>query len=304
MTAQRDFLDWFLFLFLSLLWASAYAMTRGAVFGAHGLPPVLVIPGRLVIGAIILNLVIGVTGRRYPSLSDLKLWAMMAGMGFLGMTGPFFIIAVAQQNVDSSLAALYVAAAPIFVVAGAHFMFEDEKLTSRIALGIGIGFIGVMTLFGPEVFQSFGSTDATAHILLLAGAMLYAASTLLARMAPKMEPLVFASGFVTLAALMSLPMLLLVDWQTVSPNSIQIFSVIGLGAGPSALASLLYMMVVQRAGATFLALTGYLVPVLSAVIGYIAFREVQDWNTLLAFALILSGVWLAQKRTLPKRPAQ
>jgi len=123
MTAQRDFLDWFLFLFLSLLWASAYAMTRGAVFGAHGLPPVLVIPGRLVIGAIILNLVIGVTGRRYPSLSDLKLGTMMAGMGFLGMTGPFFIIAVAQQNVDSSLAALYVAAAPIFVVAGAHFMF-------------------------------------------------------------------------------------------------------------------------------------------------------------------------------------
>ena len=303
MAAQRDLRDWFLFIFLSLLWASAYAMTRGAVFGAHGLPPLLVIPGRLVIGAIILNIAIVATGKRYPPFSDLRLWAMMAGMGFLGMTGPFFLIAVAQQNVDSSLAALYVAAAPIFVVAGANFMFEDEKLNSRIALGIGVGFIGVMTLFGPEVFQSFGSTNATAHILLLTGAMFYAASTLLARMAPKMEPLVFASGFVTLAALISLPMLLIVDWKTVSPSTTQFLSVVGLGAGPSALASLLYMMVVQRSGATFLALTGYLVPVLSAVIGFLIFREVQSWNALLAFALILSGVWLAQRPARPKNPA-
>lgn len=300
MTAQRDPQEWLLFWGVSLVWASAYAMTRGAVFGPSGLPVSFVIPVRLVIGAVILNGIVVAKGLRYPPLSDRKRWAAMIGMGFLGMTGPFSLIAVAQQTVDSSLAALYVAATPIFVVTGANFMFDDEKLTKRIALGIGVGFLGVATLFGPEVYGNFGSTNATAQALLLIGAVFYAGSTLLARASPKIEPLVFASGFVSLAALMALPMLFWVDWETITFTTGPLFSVLALGVGPSALASILYMILVQRSGATFLALTGYLVPVLSAVIGFIIFREVQSWNAVLAFALILSGVWLAQSRNQVK----
>jgi drug/metabolite transporter (DMT)-like permease len=60
------------------------------------------------------------------------------------------------------------------------------------------------------------------------------------------------------------------------------------------------MVIVQRAGATFLALTGYVVPVLSAILGFILFREVQSFNAVLAFALILSGVWLAQGKRRAK----
>lgn len=304
MQKTRDITDWALFVGLSVLWASAYALTRGAVFGENGLPVELIIPARLAIGAIILNIVIFSRGLRYPPLSDRKRWAAMAGLGFLGMTGPFSLITTAQQTVDSSLAALYVAATPIFVVLGANFMFTDEKLTARIALGIGVGFIGVAALFGPEVYKTFGSANATAQFLLLIGAMLYASSTLLARAAPTIEPLVFSAGFVSLGALMASPMLLGVDWQSVKLTPIPVLSVLGLGVGPSAAASILYMIVVQRAGATFLSLTGYLVPILSAIIGFVIFREVQSWNAVLAFGLILSGVWLAQSQKTPTKATQ
>ena len=296
MEKTRDMTDWLLFVAVSLLWASAYALTRGAAFGEGGLPAGLIVPARLAIGAVVLNSVVFATGRRYPPLSDRKRWAAMLGMGLLGMTGPFFLITVAQKTVDSSLAALYVAAVPIFVVVGANFLFKDEKLNPRIALGISVGFLGVIALFGPEAYKNFGSASTIAQLLLLLGAMLYASSTLLARAAPKIEPLVFAAGFVTLAALMSLPMLAMVDWQIVAPSPVRVLSVIGLGIGPSAVASILYMAIVQRAGATFLALTGYIVPILSAIIGFVIFREVQSWNAILAFGLILSGVWLAQSQ--------
>jgi len=274
-------------------------MTRGATYGAHGLPAGLIVPLRLSIGAVILNVVIFATRRRYPPLSDIKRWAAMAGVGFLGTTGPFSLITVAQKTVDSSLAALYVAVVPIFVVIGANFLFKDEKLTMRIGWGIIIGFLGVIALFGPEAYQNFGSASVRAQLLLLASAVFYASSTLLARAAPKIEPLVFASGFLSLGAIMSLPMLATVNWQDIILTPTPILSIIALGIGPSAIASILYMVTVQRAGATFLALTGYLVPVLSAIIGFLLFREVQGWNALLAFALILGGVWLAQsqKRT-------
>ena len=296
MNKSRNLTDWLLFGAVSLLWAGAYALTRGATFGETGLPVGLIVPARLTIGAIILNMILFATGRRYPPLSDRKRWAAMAGMGLLGMTGPFFLITIAQKTVDSSLAALYVAAVPIFVVLGANFMFKDEKLTARISVGISVGFLGVIALFGPDAYKNFGSASTIAQLLLLVAAVLYASSTLLARAAPKIDSLVFASGFVTLAAIMSLPMLIMVDWQTLHLSPAPVLSVIGLGIGPSALASILYMVIVQRAGATFLALTGYLVPVLSAIIGFIIFREVQSWNALIAFALILSGVWLAQSQ--------
>jgi len=294
MNTQRDMLDWLLFAAVSLLWAGAYALTRGATYGENGLPVGVIVPARLMIGAIILNATVFATGRRYPAFSDFGRWAAMAGMGLLGMTGPFFLITIAQKTVDSSLAALYVAAVPIFVVLGANFMFKDERLTRRVALGVGIGFLGVVILFGPDAYENFGSASTIAQLLLLLAAMLYASSTLLARAAPKIEPFVFAAGFVTLAAIMSLPMLAMVDWDTLHITATPVLSVIGLGIGPSALASILYMMIVQRSGATFLALTGYVVPVLSAILGFILFKEVQSWNALIAFALILSGVWLAQ----------
>lgn len=304
MTKARDLTDWLLFAVVSLLWAGAYAFTRGATYGPGGLPVGIIVPARLIIAALILNLIMFATGRTYPPLSDRKRWRVMIGMGFVGMTGPFALITFAQKTVDSSLAALYVAAVPIFVALGANMLFQDEKLTPRIGLGIGIGFFGVLALFGPSAYQNFGAASTLAQALLLLAAVFYASATLLARSAPKINSLVFASGFVTLAALMSLPMLATVTWDSVKLTLTPTMSVIGLGIGPSAFASIIYMVIVQRAGANFLALTGYVVPILSAIIGYSLFREPQSWNTLIAFALILSGVWLAQsqKRTPFPKP--
>ncbi|MEL7452758.1 MAG: DMT family transporter [Pseudomonadota bacterium] len=286
-------MDWAIFCALSLLWASAYAMTRGAV---QTLPVEAIIPARLGIGAIVLNIALVFSGSRYPPLSDRKRWATMLAMGFIGMTGPFYLITTAQQTVDSSLAALYVAATPIFVTLGAVVFYPDERLTPMGRLGIGIGFLGVVVLFAPDVMVNFGSASVIAQALLLIATAFYASSTLLARGAPPMPSIVFASGFVSLAAVLSLPMLLRVDWASVSPSASSIGSVIGLGIGPSAIASLLYMALVKRAGATFLSLTGYAIPILSAIIGWILFREPQSWNTALAFALILGGVYLAQRQ--------
>ncbi|MEM9668471.1 MAG: DMT family transporter [Pseudomonadota bacterium] len=299
METRRDTTDWLLFWTLSIIWAGAYAMTRGAV---ESLPVGVIIPARLGIGAIILNVAVLVSGERYPAFGDMKRWGAIVLMGFLGMTGPFFLITTAQQTVDSSLAALYVAATPIFVVIGANALFADEKLTQQVAIGIGIGFLGVLVLLAPDIMENYQSASAIAQLLLLLATALYASSTLLARAAPRMSPLVFAAGFVTAGAVLAAPMLLSVDWEALDPSTSSIMSVIALGVGPSAVASMLYMALVQRAGATFLSLTGYLIPVISAGLGWVLFREQQSWNTLLAFTLILGGVWLAQRPAKSPKP--
>lgn len=298
MNAKRTPSDWTIFGILTLLWASAYAFTRLAVSQdapEAGFPPLMVIPVRLTLGAVILLAVAAVSRQTWPPLTAWRTWLGMGVMGVVGTAAPFFVITTAQQTVASSLAALYVAAAPLFIALLAHFIFSDDRLTPRKGVGIIVGFIGVAVLFGPEAIRSFGSASVAAQALCLLGTSFYAIATITARMARNIPPFVFAAGFVSIGAIVSWPMLFFVDYEALAPSRHAIAGLIGLAIGPTALASILYLILVKRTSATFLSMTGYTIPVVSAVIGFFAFQEVQSWNALLAFGLILTGVWLAQR---------
>ena len=151
MNGSRTPLDWVLFSTLSLLWASAYAFTRMAVskdVPEAGFPAYVIIPARVTVGAIILLTFTQFSNQKWPPLSDWRKYATMAVLGVIGTALPFFVITRAQETVDSSLAALYVAAAPLFVAVLAHFVFDDDKITPAKGVGLVIGFAGVALLFG------------------------------------------------------------------------------------------------------------------------------------------------------------
>ncbi|NQY40487.1 MAG: DMT family transporter [Henriciella sp.] len=290
--------DWMMFAVLTALWGAAYAFTRLAVSQSEpseGFSPQLIIPIRLTGGAALLLIVALWSGQAWPQLRQWRAWVAMAVMGFVGTVAPFLLITIAQQTVDSSLAALYVSAAPLFVATMAHFAFHDDRMHLRKVLGILIGFAGVAVLFGPEAMASFGSASVTAQALCLLATFFYALSTITARFAKDIQPFVFSAGFVSFGAIMSWPLLLWVDFEALNPSASAIAGVVGLAIGPTAMASLLYVILVQRTSATFLSLTGYTIPIFSAVVGYLAFAELQSWNALLAFALILGGVWISQR---------
>jgi drug/metabolite transporter (DMT)-like permease len=293
----RSLTDWGLFALLTLIWAGAYPMTRIAVGKGEtaGLPPEWVLPGRLVIGALVLWGVLLATGKRPPPLSDRRAWLFISGMGIVGSVIPFFFITTAQETVNSSLAALYAAASPVFVALGANLLFREERLTALTALGVALGFAGIVVLFGPEALKGAGNATLLAQAFLLVATLGYAGSTLIARGAPPIEPIVFAASYATVSAAVSLPLVLLVEPASVEADWHNWLAILGLGLGSSGLAQILYMLVIVRAGATFLSLTGYAIPLVSAALGWVFFRETQSWNALVAFALILGGVWLARQ---------
>lgn len=296
---RRTATDWMMFAVLTALWGSAYGFTRLAVNPtdlSQGLPPELIIPTRLTGGAVVLLIAAALSGQKWPALSEWKKWLAMAVMGILGTALPFLLITHAQQTVDSSLAALYVAAAPLFVAVMAHFLFHDDRVTMTKASGIAIGFVGVAVLFGPEAITSFGSASVIAQALCLSATACYALSTITARYARDIPTFVFAAGFLSFGTLATWPLLLTIEFSQLTPSSSAIAGVIGLAVGPTALASVVYMTLIQRTSATFLSMTGYTIPIFSAVVGYFAFQEVQNWNAALAFALILGGVWISQRR--------
>jgi len=303
--AGRPLVDWVLFGLLSLIWAAAYPMTRLAVGKGSetGLPAGWVLPGRLMIGAAFLWIVLLVFRKHLPPLSDWRRWTSIAGMGLVGSVIPFFFITTAQDTVNSSLAALYTAASPVFVAIGANLLFTEERMTLQTGFGVTLGFIGVAVLFGPEAAESFGSASTLAQVFLLIATLSFAVSTLIARAAPPMEAIVFAASYASVSAMTSLPLALTVDPAEVSAGWINWLAVLGLGLGSSGIAQVLYVTLIARAGATFVSLSGYSIPVISALLGWILFRETQDWNAALAFCLILGGVWLARRGGRGRTPA-
>ncbi len=292
----RPMLDWVLFGVLSMIWAGAYPLTRLAVGKGMetGLPPQWVLPGRLLIGAVVLWTVLLAARKHLPPFRDLRRWRTIIGMGVAGSVIPFFFITTAQQSVDSSLAALYTAASPVFVAIGANLLFAEERMTRRTGFGVVLGFVGVGVLFGPDAVSGLASANVIAQVFLLIATLSYALSTLIARGAPPMEAIVFAASYATVSALVALPLTLTVDPASVNAGWVNWLGVLGLGLGSSGLAQIVYMTLITRAGATFVSLSGYSIPIISAVFGWVFFHETQSWNALLAFGLILGGVWLAR----------
>jgi drug/metabolite transporter (DMT)-like permease len=293
---QRSSLDWTVFAALTLLWSGAYVLTRLAVGkgSAEGLPVFWILAGRLTIGAVFLWVLVFATRSALPKFGQDRRWLFVLGMGATNAVIPFFLITLAQEHVDASLAALYAAASPVFTALGAGFLFMEERLTRRGAAGVVLGFLGVAVLFGADAVASWGTSALWAQGALIVAALAYAASTLIARASPPMPPLGFAASYVTVGALASLPTVMLVDAQSVQASAVHWLAVLGLGLGSSGVAQGLYMWLVGRAGATFLSLVGYTIPLGTAVMGWMVFGETQGPRTLVALALILGGVWLAR----------
>lgn len=293
MNATVSSRDWALFVALTIMWGSAFGMIELAL---SGMPSEAVVTGRLGVAAILLNVIRIRMGQALPARADRRVWSGLFAMALFSSVLPFLAVAKAQESVSSSLAGLFMACTPILVALGAHLLFDNEKLSWRTAAGIAIGFVGMVLMIGPDTFGEIAEGQIGAKVLLIAAASFYATSTLIARGMPSLPPLVFTAAFVTLAAGVSVAFLPFADWSKADFNAVSLLGVIGLGVVPSALAQIGYIQLVRSAGATFLSLTNYTIPLWAALVGWIAFDDRVEPLAWMGFALILAGVWLARRK--------
>jgi drug/metabolite transporter (DMT)-like permease len=296
-------LDWALLAVLVVLWGSAYAMVH---IGVEVLPPAILVSARLAIGALVLGLGTWAIKARLPAWTDVRAWGALAVIGIIGTMLPFLLISTAQKTVPSALAAIYIAAAPLVVSVLCHFLVPGERMTSRRAVGILIGFGGVCLLFGPSLLDhSIGAAPLWSQVLLLVAAGLYGATSVLVRLAsPNLHPVAMAFGFITLSAVFSLPMSI-AAWPEggVHLEGRHIAAILALGALATGIANLLYVHTIRRIGPIFMSNVGNLAPFWSIMLGALAFGEALPATTFLALVVLLLGVWLVQRPAPARRVA-
>lgn len=290
---RRSGYEWALLLALVAMWGSSFLFNKLAV---ATVPPSTLVAARLTLGALCLIALLYMRGSRLPPAGPI--WGVYALLGIVGNALPFFLIAWGQQTVDSALAGILIAAMPLGTLVLAHFVVHGERLSAARAAGFALGFIGIVSLLEPAAVLAAGAPgQVTAQIAVLGGALCYSANSVLARLLVKSDFLVASAGTLLVAALLMLPIALILDqpW-TLQPSASSVAAILWLGLGPTAIATILYFKLISSAGPTFMSLVNYLSPTVAVFLGVSLLGEQPGAAAYVGLALILAGIAVSQYR--------
>lgn len=297
--------DWILFTILVFLYGSAFLFIELSV---QDIPPLTVVAGRLTLGAVFVWAWMRHQGHRLPPLYSVEngntlpiapAWIYFFLLALVGNVIPFFLISWGQVTIDSSLAGILMAIMPLATMMLAHFLVPGEPLTAAKIGGFVLGFLGIVILMGPATLGSFSAQGPrlVAELAVLGGALCYAANSIIARHAPRHPPIMSSAGILLIGAVMSVALALWIDrpW-TLTPDFLPLFAVLFLGVFTTAVATVVYMELIQTAGPSFFALTNYLVPILAVFLGVLFLNEPLEWRAIAALGLVLIGIFLSQSQ--------
>jgi drug/metabolite transporter (DMT)-like permease len=271
---------------LAAIWGAAFMLIA---IGLRGFEPATLIAVRLGSAALALALFEAVRGRLLGTLARLRPYSgRLALAGLVNTAVLFFLIAWGQQYVDSNIAAILNAAAPLFTVLLAAAAVRIERVGGLQLAGFVVGFAGVVLVVGGGPGE--GERGVICGLAIVVATVFYAAGALyVSRRLQALSPLEVSFGLLAWAALFTLPPGLAVlpgsdaGWGPVA-------AVLALGVVATALASQLYFGLISGVGASRAILVTYLVPSLALVYGILLLDEPFRWTAVGGLALVLAGV--------------
>ena len=275
--------DWAMLVGLALVFGSAFFLVKLAL-GSYG--PLTVALIRVMLGCLILAAAAIWRGRALPR--GLRIWLTLLVMGALNNAIPFALICWGQTHIESGLTAILNAMTPIFTVLAAHAAGQ-ERLTLRRLAGVGLGFLGVAVLIGPESLRHLDPTNL-AEIAVLLAAVSYAFAGIWGRRLRELPIDAAAAGMLGGSTLLLLPLALMLEhpWR-ISPTPASLAALAALGALSTAVAYLLYFRLLRRVGPTNLLLVTFLLPIVALALGAVFLGEHIEIGDLAGLALILAG---------------
>lgn len=285
--------SWLMVAILGFVWGATFVLVEIAL---RGISPFWLATYRLGIAALMLG---GIwTALRCPLALDPqnrpKPWQYLWS-GAISSALPFMLLIWGQTHVTSGFAGTTMAAVPLLVLPLAHILVPGERLTWAKAVGMAMGFSGVVLLVGGGVLDDSGSDrEVLGRLACIGGAMCYALNSISIRRLPPVDPIGLTTMLMLSGCLITLPVSLVAEGWPPLPTPPALWALIALGLVSTAAMHLLRVLVIRSAGPTFLTLVNYQLPVWSVVLGALILGEALPPSLLSALALILGGVAISQ----------
>lgn len=287
--------NWLSILALGIIWGGTFMVVTIAL---RGYGPLTVACARTTLGAIALLILMRAMQRPLPQF-DRRLCKYLVVIGLLNTALPFALLSWGQQYVPSAFAGISMAALPLFVLPLAH-IFTDEKLSARNLIGVTLGFVGAIVLIGPSVLRIGTGWEPLGQLACLAASLSYAISSIMTRRCPPIDSITMAALLLVVGAAALIPTMLIVEGVPQMTDRVSTGAIIFLGIVPTALAALLRVFTIRTAGAVFMTLVNYQVPVWSMIFGAWVLSEILPLRFFVALGLILIGLMISQWGSLRK----
>ncbi|MEJ7792568.1 MAG: DMT family transporter [Gaiellaceae bacterium] len=274
-------------LVLAAIWGASFMFIEIAL---RDLDPAMLILLRLGSAALVLGVYVPLSGESFAPLRPVL--GPLALMGLLNTALPFYAITWGQQYIDSGLAAILNASAPLFTALLALAVDQAQRVRGLRLAGLILGFGGIVALVGFE--PEGGDRAVLGSVAVVAAAALYSLGALYAgRRFVGMSPLLVSFGTLAWATILTLPTGVATasafGWAT-------LLSVLFLGIAATAVAYLLYFGLIAGAGASRAILVTYLVPSMALVYGAVFLDEHVSALAIAGLVLVLVGVALGTRR--------
>lgn len=284
---------------LALIWGFSFLFIK---VGTQGFAPFQVTFGRLLFGTAVLVVALLVKRERLPR--GARTWGHLAVAAFLLNALPFSLFAYAELTIPSTLAGICNATTPLWGMVLSLVALSEDRPTRVRAAGLGIGFVGVLTVLG--AWQGFSGLDVTGTALALLASFSYAVGWIYVRRTLAGTGSSNLSLACSQVGLATVQLALVTPLFTTWPSRIELLpllSVIALGALGTGYAMLLQYGVVAEVGPTTAAMVTYFIPVIATAAGVAVLGEHLTWNTPVGALVVLAGAALTQTRGPRRAPS-
>ena len=288
---SKNLINWILFIVLSLIWGSSFILMK---LGLQQLSSYQVAALRIVSsGAILLPITVKYI-RRIPAKKLLLVFLS----GTLGSLLPAFLFCLAEEKIDSALAGTLNALTPVFVII-TGVIFFNAKIASNKIIGILIALTGcILLLFSKSLLQT--NPHFSSLLLVILATILYGFNVnMVSKNLLHIPSLQIAAVALSLNALPALMVLILTGYFSMPLYSSAILTATGasilLGLMGTAIATIIFYVLVKRAGIIFATMITYGIPFVAIAWG-IFYGEIFGWRQFFCLIIILAGVYYTHKK--------
>lgn len=275
---------------LAALWGASYMFVHIAL--EDGLPAPVIVWVRIVLGALALCLM--ARGALASLRGNVR---AVAAVGVVQVAGPFLLITFGQRWIASSLAAILVASAPIFVTMLAPLMNRADMTRGWGIVGVIVGMLGVALLFGVDL-SGDGKLALGGAMVLLASAGYAIGAIWVRRDLGAVAPVAVAAGTMMTAAVVTFaPAAAVASLGDAGLGTVAALLVLGVGG--TGVAFYVFFWLIAEVGAGRASVVAYLAPGFAVVYGVAFVGESITIATIAGLALILGGSWMAAESRAP-----
>ncbi|MFE3172606.1 DMT family transporter [Amycolatopsis sp. NPDC059090] len=280
---------------LALMWGSSFFWIK---LGLAAFSPVQLVLARLVLGAAVLLALCLIGRRSLPA--ERRTWGHLLVAAFFHNALPFLLFAVGETTVDSGITGVLNSTTPLWVLVVAPFLGVSNRMNATRIAGLVIGLGGILLIFAP--WQASGLLSWGALACLAAAASYgfafvyegrYLSNTGSSPYAIAAGQMLLATGFLVLAMPFG-------GFTPVHLSPVAVIAVVILGLGSTGIAFALNYQLLASEGAVAASVVGYLLPVVSVLLGAVFLHEQLNLRVIAGMLVVLVGVALTR---LQRKPA-